>query len=170
MQRAIRPAWLLRQAEELTGSGRGQPRNADLRRATSAAYYALFHRIAPDAGNLVLPDGSDREVKHAARYLSHASIRQVCAWIGGDKPPQHLAESVRRLQADKVITSVVAAFTKLQDERVAADYDHFADFTRPGTRVLVRQARRAVDLLDQHGQGSEVRGFLGLIVLRTSIR
>ena len=170
MRRAIRPDWLLRQAEELTGSGRGQPRNADLRRATSAAYYALFHRIALDAATVVLPGGSDREVRHAARYLSHASIRQVCAWISGETPPKHLVESVQRLQADTGITSVVAAFVKLQDERVAADYDHFADFTRPGTRVLVRQARRAVQRLEADGGASEVQGFLGLVALRTSIR
>jgi hypothetical protein len=44
MQRPIKPEWLLRQADDLAGrvAGVGQPRNADLRRATSAAYYALY--------------------------------------------------------------------------------------------------------------------------------
>lgn len=170
MQRAIRPDWLLRQAEELTGSGRGQPRNADLRRATSAAYYALFHRLALDASRLVLPGGSHREVGQAARYVTYASIRQVCAWVGGESSPKHLDETVGRLRAHAGCTAVAAAFTKLHDERVAADYDHLAGFTRRGTASLVRQARRAVALLDEGKHSSEVRCLLGLLVLRTSLR
>ena len=46
----MNPQDLLRIAEELArgaiGGGRGRPRQAELRRAISAAYYALFHTLA----------------------------------------------------------------------------------------------------------------------------
>lgn len=44
------PFDLIRIAEQLAsgaiGSGRGRPRQAELRRAVSAAYYAMFHALA----------------------------------------------------------------------------------------------------------------------------
>jgi len=169
MQRAIRPEWLLRLANQLLGQGPGQPRNADLRRAVSTAYYALFHRITVDTAQH-LPGGTDEEPRRAARYVTHTSVHQVCGWISGETPPRHLTALVDRLRSSHDVAYVAASYSKLHDEREAADYDHLANFTRPGTRAVVRQAQRSVALLEQHHQVGEIRSFLGLIVLRTSIR
>src|SRR5712692_884949 len=64
MQRPIKPEWLLRLARELAGerAGQGQPRNTNLRRATSSAYYALFHGIALAVADEALPSASDNEL------------------------------------------------------------------------------------------------------------
>ena len=48
----LNPDHLLDQAERLTTApGSGPPRQADLRRAISTAYYAVFHAIATDAAD-----------------------------------------------------------------------------------------------------------------------
>lgn len=169
MQRPIQPRWLLRLATELAGHGRGQPRNTNLRRATSTAYYALFHQLALAVVQHSLPGGTDEEVLAAARYVSHASIKQVCDWIAGDTPPQHLVGIVDRLRGNDDLTAVATAFVDLQEQRERADYDHLADFTRPGTHARVAQARKAVNLLDLHHDHDDVRTFLGLILLRTRV-
>ena len=46
------PAHLLEQAERLAAApAKGQPRDADLRRAISTAYYAIFHAILTAAAD-----------------------------------------------------------------------------------------------------------------------
>ena len=61
---------------------RGKPRQANLRRAVSTVYYALFHCLAEDAANLLVGgQGSDRS-KHAWRQayraLEHGHTKSRC--------------------------------------------------------------------------------------------
>ncbi len=170
MQRPIRPRWLIRLARELSGRGRGQPRNANLRCAVSRAYYALFHALALATTAHALPGGTDEEIWRAARHVSHESIKRVAAWVAGDTPPKNLDTVVGRLRADADVSAVATAFTALNEQRERADYDHEADFDRPGTRGLVEQAARAISLLRRDGRSDEMRSFLGLIILRVNIR
>jgi hypothetical protein len=81
MQRAIRPSWLLRQARELAGDGRGQPRNADLRRAASASYYALYHHIVLEAVAHVMPGCSEEHRLSATRNFEHSGAKVVCGGV-----------------------------------------------------------------------------------------
>lgn len=161
MKRPIRPEWLLRQARELAGSGVGQPRHTNLRRATSAAYYALFHELTLSVVGHLLPGSSDDEKRKAARRVSHASIKSAADWIAGDTPPKHLDVVVLRLRRNRDLTDVAQAFKELQDERERADYDHEADLTRPGTHARIEQAARAVALLRQNQGAEEFSSFLG---------
>jgi hypothetical protein len=164
VQRPIQPRWLLRLAAELAGEGRGQPRNTNLRRSASTAYYALFHAMALAVVRHSLPGGTEAEVLSAARYVSHTSIKQVCAWVAGDTPPRHLADIVDRLRHNRSLTAVV----DLHEQRERADYDHLADFTRPGTHALVAQARTAVATIEGD-HDDDLRSFLGLVLLRTRV-
>ncbi|MBI2706402.1 MAG: hypothetical protein HYX32_14110 [Actinobacteria bacterium] len=149
MQREIRPAWLVRLAEELggVGAGQGQPRN------TSGA----------------VPNGSDAEIYGLARHVSHSSIKQVCSYVSGDNPPKHLGSVVDRLRLNADLSAVANAFVELQQQREEADYNHLADFTRPGVLALVARSMRAIELVDQNAGSDDFRAFLGLITLRTSI-
>lgn len=169
MRRPIRPRWLLRQATELAGSGVGQPRHTDLRRANSAAYYALFHEVALATARHLLPGSTAEEVQRAARRVSHTSIRSAADWIAGGTPPKHLADTVARLRANPDLTDVANAFKELQEQREKADYDHEADFTRPGTHARIQQAARAIRLLRRWSSHADFRSFLGLIALRTNV-
>jgi len=172
MRRAIRPAWLVRLARELALGNQtaGQPRNADLRRATSTAYYAVFHRVAIDTSRNVLGNASWDESYSIARHVTHASVRQVSVWVKGDTPPRHLDVVVNRLRASNEVTQVALAFLDLYEQREAADYDHLADFTRPGTLVLVELADRAVNTVFKRRDSGDFRAFLGLIALCTNPR
>lgn len=102
--------------------------------------------------------------------MSHTSVKQVSAWIAGDKPPQQLESVVARLRANADLTAVATAFVALHEQRERADYDHEADFTRPGTWADVQKAARAVHLLQAKHNDDDFRSFLGLIALRLNLR
>jgi len=172
MRRAIRPSWLLRLARELAGegAGQGQPRNTNLRRAVSTSYYALFHAVALGVAAEALPGAPTTEHYAYARYVNHTAIKQVCAWISGDPPPQHLAATVVRLRQNAALSDVSSAFNALQLGREEADYNHDADITRPGTLGLVGRSASAVSAVDANASTDDFRAFFGLIALQTSIR
>jgi hypothetical protein len=172
MRRPVRPTWLLRLARELAGEGAGpgQPRAANLRRATSSAYYALFHAISLAVAVEALPNGPSRERHGFARYVNHTAIKRVCEWISGATPPRHLQECATRLRSNRDLVAVAFAFTALYEQREAADYDHEADLTRSTAIASVRRADRAVAALRAGSATDDFRALFGLVALQTSIR
>lgn len=175
MQRVIRPAWLLRQADELgyRQAGPGQPRNSNLRRAVSAAYYALFHAIGWAIANQLLPAGSLKEQAGLTRSVDHGALRKVCGWVAkAEAPPQHVADLVSVVRGDTVIVDLAEALLELREKRHAADYDHLADFSKEAVLNLVDSARSAVMSLEQaQAAGSATLArFLTLVSLKTAIR
>lgn len=171
MQRDIRPAWLIRLAGELGGrdAGQGQPRNTNLRRSASTAYCALFHRLTLSTARSVLPNTEDQEIHGLARHVSHSALKQVSSYVAGQTPPKHLDAVVDRLRLNHEVSALAATFVELQEQREDADYNHLADFTRPGVLGLVDRAKKAIELIDEHAQSDDFQAFFGLIALRTSI-
>lgn len=151
MQRPIRPDWLLRQADELAGrgAGSGQPRNADLRRAVSAAYYALFHALVGAAVEHVLPGCSNDDRFRMARHYQHAAIKRVCTWVvPPTTPPERVRAAMLKVRSDTDLLDIADAFIQLQEARHEADYDHLADFSRPGSLALIDMSWDACDKLN----------------------
>jgi hypothetical protein len=173
MRRPIKPDWLIRQANELGGrySPAGQPRNADLRRAVSAAYYALFHYIALSVAEQAVPTGSEDDRYRFARHVEHASIRVVCDWVGtGKTPPPSVQDAVALMRGSADLQDVAFAFLDLYANRHDADYDHFADFTRTMTLTLIDQAEDAIWKLDNTKGTPERESFLAHVLLLTKRR
>jgi hypothetical protein len=167
----ISPNALLAVAEQLAGAnaGRGRPREAAHRRAVSSAYYALFHRLSVDIAWSLLPGCSESEGYAAARSVSHTSIRTVCDWIGGNTPPQQLRPVLARLRANADLTQVALSFSRLQERREAADYDHLATFDKATTVQLVGQAGQAVGRSWNLRQTDDFRTFHGVVSLQLSL-
>ena len=72
------PRDLLAQARLLATKESSRPKQARLRRAVSAAYYALFHLLVSDAVRRLLA-GSDREALRncLSRAFDHAVMKRV---------------------------------------------------------------------------------------------
>lgn len=168
----IRPRSLLRLAHELVPDhvGQGRPRNTDLRRAISTAYYAAFHAITRAAADHALPGASESERNAFTRHVGHSGIKQVCGWINGDTPPAGVASTVIRLRGDATISALAATFFALHQAREDADYNHDADITRPTTLGLIRRSDNAVAIVDVEAGSDAFRSFLGLLSLKTSLR
>ena len=116
------PEDLLEQAQHLARREPKRPKQASLRRAVSAAYYALFHLLIAEA---------TRNWKRAAqrhslgRAFDHGQMRTACekkrkeltAYLNGDPSP-----SPQRVLSQHLHT-VTDTFIQLQQQRQTADYD-----------------------------------------------
>jgi hypothetical protein len=81
---------LFEQADRLLAPTAEEPRSTDLRRALSAAYYAVFHFIVTEGADLFFGRGSSQYVM-AYRSVDHAWLRSLCDQLRGlskaKKPP-----------------------------------------------------------------------------------
>lgn len=172
-QRPINPAWLIRQADELgyRNKGPGQPRNADLRRAVSVAYYALYHDVVLRVCTHQMPKCPDVERWSWSRLFTHKGTRRVCDVVSSSGPaPQHVAESVRHMRANQSLVDVAIAFVSLQQARFEADYDHAAEFTKPTTLSFVDQARDAMRKLSVIAGSADYGRFMALMAMHATPR
>jgi len=133
---------LLEQARHLANRGQRRPRQASLRRAVSAAYYALFHLLVAEGTKSIRPTAIRR---HVRRLYEHGNMKVVCkAWGLGNVA--RLSAQTRTLVAGQIepgLRAVAAAFVDLQEARHAADYDLSENFTKVDSLTLVNRASQA---------------------------
>lgn len=73
----------------------------------------------------------------------------MCEWIlGPGAPPLKVRDTMMSLRSSSRLQDIALSFQTLQQARHEADYDHLADFTRPGTLSLIDQARDAIRKLE----------------------
>ncbi|MCK6514299.1 hypothetical protein L6R46_04485 [Myxococcota bacterium] len=132
---------LLKQAQQLARSEPKRPKQASLRRAVSAAYYALFHLLVHEGSVALSPLASPKVRSIVARTYQHADMKKVAAQVSKKnlpKPYQSLGLSLAPELVD-----VAKTFTELQDARHSADYDVRAQLQRRAVLDLVAQAEEA---------------------------
>ncbi|MFN4169033.1 MAG: hypothetical protein ACK4HD_12050 [Pannonibacter phragmitetus] len=95
-------------------SSRRKPRQADLRRAVSAAYYAVFHELARTCADALVGATKARRPNRAwvevYRGLDHGTAKNACNGASNVTFPQE-------------IRNFSDAFKQLQAARHSADYD-----------------------------------------------
>ena len=114
---------LIAAALDLVEAGsRGRPRQANLRRAVSTTYYAMFHCLAVCCADLLVGGaGSNRSEpawRQVYRALEHGAARQRCNRTNIiQKFPMEIREFADR-------------FVAMQQKRHQADYDPEADYDK----------------------------------------
>lgn len=159
MTRPIYASGLLKTAKKLAGvdAGRGRPALADLRRATSTAYYALFHQIVRHGSFVFLPGGTEPEVAEVARWFTHTGVLSAATLVteaasvrGADRIKKPYRTGVLALRSAAMgaipgdLVTVADAFRSLQEARHGADYDGNYDPVRAVTINHVQDAEAAV--------------------------
>ncbi|MBT9292457.1 hypothetical protein [Prosthecodimorpha staleyi] len=91
---------------------KGPPRQADLRRAVSSAYYALFHALCRSNADQLVGSGK----RHSEAWL------RVYRALDHTKARDELRRATTRALSQEV-DQISTAFIQLQEERHAADYD-----------------------------------------------
>lgn len=144
---------LIKQAEQLgVEESRGRPKQASLRRAVSAAYYALFHEIIENAVSSILSnaDAAGPIGARLSRTIPHVAVKRASRWVlptrlGGNTPG-----AIELMVADfanttpAALTDVCRRLVLLQQERTRADYDLSSSFSRADVRRLVGDAKTAI--------------------------
>jgi hypothetical protein len=161
---------------------------ANVRRAASSAYYALFHMLADDgASETVLLDRSEihprwqfgarrsavddpskRSELHARvrRAFDHKQMKMAATNVRDWKPSR--AEQFPELFGhlpDPKVKQIAAAFVELQASRHIADYDLAADFPWAEGYRLVNLAEQAWKAWFEIRGGSDAAVFLLFLLL-----
>ncbi len=135
------PDRLLELAKTLTDLEVKRPRQATLRRATSTAYYSVFHLLVCEYASLFSDDDTVRAA--IGRTVNHKDITEVardfCA--ASIKLPGALGKL--GIAATAELVGVATAFTELQAERHDADYDLSLTYTRVEVAEFVALAQQA---------------------------
>ena len=155
------PRGLIRIALHLADGGvggrRGRPRQVDLRRALSTAYYAMFHTLAGMCANVLVGAGAgeEREVawRQTDRSLEHGYAKGQC--------DNQLA--MNRFPVE--VQQFGKHFSQMQVWRNAADYDPGPEFFRSEVSNLISQTERSMELLT-HVSRSSLRAFALHVLLR----
>lgn len=140
----MNPDHLLEQAESLiTGMSPRRPRQADLRRGISAAYYAVLHFVMAAVVDMVLGKTVSRDANYARVYrsLDHGDLK-------------------KRLNEVRAIGSNIKAFidaaVALQNDRLEADYNPLFRVTKSDALTKIKLARSAIDSFKDASEGDQV--------------
>ena len=122
----LNPDHLLEQADGLiVPPGGGAPRQADLRRAISNAYYAVFHAVVTQAADELVGKTNRTTPRYALVYRSidHSSLRKVCENVDKKTLPQKYSKYSPKGGFGPDLTALANAVVDLQEKRHSADYD-----------------------------------------------
>ena len=116
---------------------RGRPPEANLRRAVSTAYYALFHCLATNCADMVVGGPSAKRIQESWRQvyraLDHGPAKRRC---GDRNAVSAFATEIRQF---------AQIFIQMQDLRHSADYDPDSDVpTRDEVIKYINDAENAV--------------------------
>lgn len=120
---------------------------AHLRRAVSAAYYALFHMLADDATRRMFGTQDDRAALRSclARAFEHSTMAKAAKSFAVPGAPQNHWHR-RALDDSEIqpeIVKVAKTFIVLQNARHKADYDLSESVTPGWAQEMVSQAEEA---------------------------
>ena len=114
-----------------------RPKQANLRRAVSAAYYAVFHSLARTAADLVVGRAHSEAWHQVHRALEHGSAKNACR------------NKEARQKFPPAIREFAESFVALQDMRHRADYALDELFDRVETLAVIDRAENAVNRMER---------------------
>ena len=159
------PQHLFDQADRLAANTQaGAPRQVDLRRAISAAYYGIFHFTVAAATDELMGIASRSTLRYALAYRSvaHKTLNDVCVEAKKQTMARrYAAYAPGGFGAD--LRAFAAGVVELQQRRHSADYDPAVRFKASDARVAVSLARSATARF-QAASLEEQRTFLALLM------
>jgi uncharacterized protein (UPF0332 family) len=161
-------AELLEQAEMLVKREPKNPKQASLRRAVSAAYYALFHLLAEAAARQFaeLCDRSDAEtVSRVVRSFSHIDMKKVSEKFALSVLPTSLKRPNELYETPDELIKVANVFISLYQARMDADYDTGKLVTRPEALKRIEEAKKAFAEWEKVKATADVRTYLACFSL-----
>lgn len=163
----INPQHLLERADR-TNAGPGRPRQVDLRRGVSDAYYAMFHSLTGAIAVQALPNMPPDVAMAYRRTLRHGALRDVCERIAKSKnlPKPAVLSTLATQDAD--VRLVAQTFVDLQEERHLADYSHDERFDLVRLKDAISLATRAMRTVDNRRQDPSMAAFLARLALVTA--
>lgn len=132
---------------------RGAPQQAKLRRAVSTAYYALFHRLAAGAADVMVGAAARGTQRYLIVYRSfeHRRAADACRQVANGTLRTEAGNSF-----DATLQECATAFIELQQNRHDADYDPFVRIALSDAKTAVAKASTAIHRLNNSPEGERL--------------
>ena len=153
---------LLEQAELLIETDARRPKQANLRRAVSAAYYALFHLLIDEASKRVVAESDQPALRRLiARAFTHRDMKEACKrFANGTSDKQVRLETVCGTPVSQALRNIAREFVALQEARHEADYDLTVRLTRNEVKALVERVSNVFVIWESEKQQDSTKLFL----------
>ena len=145
----------------------GPPRQVDLRRAVSDAYYGIFHATLAAAADQFV-GASKRATRQYAlvyRSISHGAIRDLCLELKKQTMPRLLARHAPPAGFGPHLKTYSEVIVDLQEKRLSADYDPLKFYKKLDVLAAVGAAQNALDRF-KNATDAEREAFLALLVFK----
>jgi hypothetical protein len=162
----LNPDHLFEQAERLVAPPpAGPPRQVDLRRAISAAYYGLFHFCLTAAADEFVGVTQRVTSRYALVYRSidHKALKDLCVETKKQPPPAKYVPYFPTGGFDPNIQAFSQAAIELQEKRHRADYNPQPRFRTSDAKLAISTARSAVHRF-QTAKKEHRKAFLTLLI------
>ncbi|HVZ89997.1 MAG TPA: hypothetical protein VHG72_23755 [Polyangia bacterium] len=162
----LNPEHLFEQAERLIEPPpAGPPRQVSLRRAISAAYYAVFHALLTAVADELIgkTKRNTPEYRLAYRSLDHRRLLDLCSDLKKPDLPKKVKPFAPPDGFGPDLQALAAAVVELQEKRHSADYDPLGRVKTADALLAVRTGRSAVARLARSGEVQRKR-FLTLLM------
>lgn len=144
----LNPDHLLEQAEHLIERrpDGGEPREVELRRAVSAAYYGVFHYIlAAATDEFVGPQDRGSPIYTLVyRSIDHRALRNLCAEVKKPNASTKYSKYAPPVGFARDLQNFAGSVLDLQEKRHSADYDPSVSLGTRAARLAIATARRAI--------------------------
>jgi hypothetical protein len=141
---------LLQQAKALCELDSYRPKQANLRRSVSSAYYALFHALVAAGVESMVPARS--ELRHlVARKFQHGTMKATAERAGqAERQKRNERKKDPAAPADNSdLLQLASAFVSLQEARHLADYAPDEVLTKLQARTHIEDAAQAMRALEK---------------------
>lgn len=146
----MNPLHLLEQAERLAQApANGAPRQADKRRAVSAAYYAMFHAVAQLVGSTLVGAAHQSQPRYVVLYRSvaHGQVKIILQELLKPAPSAAWRSYFPAGGFGADLRAFAAILLNLLRKRHLADYDPSYRLSAAEALESVSEARRGLERL-----------------------
>ena len=166
----LNPDHLFEQANKLIASQAGPPRQVDIRRAISAAYYAMFHATITAAVDQFIGITNRDTSRYGLVYrsVSHAWLRDLCKEVQKPTPSSKFKPYAPSNGFGSNITAFAAALVELQEKRHAADYDVMIRMNKSDAVLAISTAKAALRRFGKSSKAERV-AYLSVCSSRRAI-
>lgn len=143
----INPQHLIEQAEFLrSAKPASRPRQADLRRAISTAYYAVFHMVLIAAADEFVGKSLREDNRHTLVYRSidHSNVRRICDEAARQERTAKYRKYLSKSGFEPKIRDFSNTLLRLQSLRHEADYDPSQYFSTVDALFAIYLAESAI--------------------------
>jgi hypothetical protein len=154
---------LLEQALLLARLDPRRPKQVNLRRAVSSAYYALFHLLTAEASAMYAADAGLQAL--IARTYNHGDMKRISTFFANDRRPRALQPVSGVYATPPELKNVAQTFLDLQEARHEADYNLAHQLTRRRALALAQQVQQAFADWNQVKRTDDARVYLACLLL-----